>query len=377
MSGRSCCQRRPLLKNIFMRLPSLNCLALLLNSFLEILCRWVALSFPPCDAPPNERKAWTIRPVFVSSNPRRALSFPPADLRLAERPFELRVFDTRRAGEMRHAQRSALVRGEKRRVERDVPDMPACHVQPREPVDRDRLHRQLRREHAAPDLGAMRGIGKWKLHDESDAAKESGIEQRFRIGGEDGETAITLHALQEIGELDVGVAVVTVLHLAAFAEQRIGLVEQQHRAAGLGGTEQAFEVFLGLADVFAHHRGEVDAIKIAPEVGGDDLGREGLARAALAREQRTNAEAARPLRGVAPLLVDRRAMMHLVRDVAQDRELARRQHEFVAGRRYLERRSTQLALAGEQGLEPVALYRRLRQFVRAQDQRAQPAGLAY
>src|SRR3569623_1025181 len=179
---------------VFMRLPSLNCLALLLNSFLEILCRWVSLSFPPCAAPPNERKAWTIRPVFVSSNPQRALSFPSADLRLAERPFELRVFDTHRAGEVRPAQRSALVRGEKGRIERDVADMPARHVQPREPVDRDRLHRQLRREHAAPDLGTLRGVGKWKLHDETTAAKESGIEQRFRIGGEDGETAITLHA---------------------------------------------------------------------------------------------------------------------------------------------------------------------------------------
>src|SRR3569832_2315600 len=108
---------------VFMRLPSLN----LSGSVIELVSRntvpmGVTLSFIPCAAPPDEREAWTIQPVLVSPNPRRALSFPPADLRLAERPFELRVFDTRRAREVRHAQRSALVRGEKGRVECDVPE---------------------------------------------------------------------------------------------------------------------------------------------------------------------------------------------------------------------------------------------------------------
>src|SRR3569623_1825844 len=237
-SGRSCCQPRPMPCIVFMLLPSLN----LSGSVIELVSRntvpmGVTLSFIPCAAPPDEREAWTIQPVLVSPNPRRALSFPPADLRLAERPFELRVFDTRRAREVRHAQRSALVRGEKGRVECDVPDMPAGHVQTREAVDPDRLHRQLRGEHAAPDLATLRGIGKREQHDEADAAQKGRVEQRFLIGGEDGKPAIALYALQEKGELDVCVAVVAVLDFAALAEQRFGLVEQQHRAAGLGGTE--------------------------------------------------------------------------------------------------------------------------------------------
>src|SRR3569832_556573 len=78
---------------VFMRLHSLN----LSGSVIELVSRntvpmGVTLSFIPCAAPPDEREAWTIQPVLVSPNPRRALSFPPADLRLAERPFELRVF---------------------------------------------------------------------------------------------------------------------------------------------------------------------------------------------------------------------------------------------------------------------------------------------
>ena len=34
--------------------------------------------------------------------------------------------------------------------------------------------------------------------------------------------------LQQVGALDVGVAVVGVAHLAALAEDRVGLVEEQH-----------------------------------------------------------------------------------------------------------------------------------------------------
>src|SRR3569623_3769667 len=155
---------------VFMRLPSLN----LSGSVIDLVSRNTVpmggtLSFIPCAAPPDEREAWTIQPVLVSPNPRRARSFPPADLRLAERPFELRVFDTRRAREVRHAQRSALVRGEKRRVERDVPDMPAGLVQPREAVDTDRLPRQLRGEHAAPDHATLSGNGKRELPEEAAA----------------------------------------------------------------------------------------------------------------------------------------------------------------------------------------------------------------
>src|SRR5260221_560450 len=40
------------------------------------------------------------------------------------------------------------------------------------------------------------------------------------------EPAVTLHPLQQVAYLDVGIAVVTVLHFAALAEQRVGFIEE-------------------------------------------------------------------------------------------------------------------------------------------------------
>ena len=60
-----------------------------------------------------------------------------------------------------------------------------------------------------------------------------------------------------------GVAVVRVLDLAALAEQRVGLVDEQHRAALRRVAEHRVEVLLGLADVLAHDARQVDAQHLA------------------------------------------------------------------------------------------------------------------
>ena len=49
-----------------------------------------------------------------------------------------------------------------------------------------------------------------------------------RLVDEDRQPVEGLHALQQVGALDVGVAVVGVADLAALAEDRVGLVEEQH-----------------------------------------------------------------------------------------------------------------------------------------------------
>ena len=77
------------------------------------------------------------------------------------------------------------------------------------------------------------------------------IERALQVGRQDRQAAIGLHPLQQIADLDIGVAVVAVLHLAALAEQRVGLVEQQDRAAVFRRVEHAAQVLLGLADIFA------------------------------------------------------------------------------------------------------------------------------
>ena len=51
--------------------------------------------------------------------------------------------------------------------------------------------------------------------------------------------SILLHPLQQVADLDVGVAVVGVLHFRAFAEEGIGLVEEENGVAGLGFGEDA------------------------------------------------------------------------------------------------------------------------------------------
>ena len=48
---------------------------------------------------------------------------------------------------------------------------------------------------------------------------------------------VGLHPLQQVGDLDVRVAVLGVLHLRALAEQRVGLVEEQDRVGALGRGE--------------------------------------------------------------------------------------------------------------------------------------------
>ena len=86
--------------------------------------------------------------------------------------------------------------------------------------------------------------GKAKLTMKRSRRMKAVIERALHIGGEDGEAPIGLHALQQIVDLDVGVAVVAILDFAALAEQGIGLVEEEDAAAVLGGIEEAAQVLL-------------------------------------------------------------------------------------------------------------------------------------
>jgi hypothetical protein len=92
--------------------------------------------------------------------------------------------------------------------------------------------------------------------------------------------------LQQVRHLDVGVAVARVFHLGALPEQRVGLVEEQHQVPGAGGIEDLFEVLLGLTDVLAHDRREVELEHIETEFAGHDLGGHGLAGTGWTGEQR-------------------------------------------------------------------------------------------
>ena len=94
----------------------------------------------------------------------------------------------------------------------------------------------------------------------------------LKIAREDDNAFVFFDLLQQVSHFDVGVAVVRVLHFRAFAEKRVGFVEEKYRVAALGGAKDAIEIFLRLANVFADQTGEIDLIEVEPEFASDDTG---------------------------------------------------------------------------------------------------------
>jgi hypothetical protein len=124
------------------------------------------------------------------------------------------------------------------------------------------------------------------------------------VGGQDDHAGEGLHPLQQVVDLEVGVAIVTRLDLGALGEQRVGLVEQEDRVAGLGGVEQLGQVLLGLADPLRHDLRQIDLVEVELQLLGDQAGDHGLAGAGRPGEQRRQAEALGDLAAEAPALVD-------------------------------------------------------------------------
>ena len=178
------------------------------------------------------------------------------------------------------------------------------------------------------------------------------------VGRQDRQAAVGLHPLQQVVDLDVGVAVVAVLDLAALAEQRVGLVEEQDRAAALSAaSNSAAQVLLGLADVLADHGGQVDAVEVEPQLVGDDLGGHRLAGAARAGEQRADAEPAASSARRSPSRRRRSLRWRTWSAIWRSSvELGLGQHEVVPGR--LGRRSAARARRGGAGVAGQASHSR-------------------
>jgi len=102
----------------------------------------------------------------------------------------------------------------------------------------------------APELPTPLFVGLWERHPEADPASERVIEAGFEVGRQDHQAVKTLDALQQIIDLEVCVAVDAALDLRPLAEERVGLVEEQHHLALFGGAKDGRQVFFGLSDVF-------------------------------------------------------------------------------------------------------------------------------
>jgi hypothetical protein len=83
--------------------------------------------------------------------------------------------------------------------------------------------------------------GERKVDDKPQPAKEGLIQGALQVGGQDGQAPVGFHALQQVVDLDVGVAVVAV-DFTAFAEQGVGFVEE-NRPSIFSRIEQAPQFF--------------------------------------------------------------------------------------------------------------------------------------
>src|SRR6266568_1777729 len=177
----------------------------------------------------------------------------PPEIGFTAELTDLVVFPLGRPHQLRHTDDAAVRGGEKRRVEDDVLD-----VAPRErQVRRQKIEIHVaragcaRRKQLTPDLPALPDIGERELDDELQPPQKRLVHVPFQVRRQDSDALVGLDALQQVTDLDVGVAIVRVFHLGPLSEQCVRLVEQQHRATPLGFAKDPSQVLLGLPDVLA------------------------------------------------------------------------------------------------------------------------------
>src|SRR5205823_1940895 len=116
---------------------------------------------------------------------------------------------------------------EEGRAQRAVADVAARQrITPRElrEVEAARA-RYVQRDVCGPQLAALIFVGKWEVQAHRQPALERGVDRALEVGGQDRDALEAIEPLQQIVGLEVRVAIVGRLDLAALAEQRVGFVE--------------------------------------------------------------------------------------------------------------------------------------------------------
>src|SRR5439155_39260 len=118
-----------------------------------------------------------------------------------------------------------------------VPNRAAGELEPlRDKVEVEvRVERCVRRQDDAPEPSPELGVRDREVDAVMKAAGEGVVEVVREVRREDGHALVRLEALEEVGDLHVRVAVPRVVHFRPLAEERVGLVEEEHRA----GTRRA------------------------------------------------------------------------------------------------------------------------------------------
>src|SRR5437773_9539587 len=91
-------------------------------------------------------------------------------------------------------------------------------------------------------------------------------------GGEDREAGVVLDSLQEIIDLDVGVTVVAILHVGAFAKEGICFVEKEDRTTLPCRIEDATQILLRLASIFRDNAAQIDGVWVFSQIAGQSTG---------------------------------------------------------------------------------------------------------
>src|SRR5262247_1824186 len=80
-----------------------------------------------------------------------------------------------------------------------------------------------RRNDARPDPQPLWDPGQRKVDDEPQSSQERIVEILLPVGGKNCQSFESRHPLEEVADLEIGVAVVCVLDLGAFSEERVRL----------------------------------------------------------------------------------------------------------------------------------------------------------
>jgi hypothetical protein len=100
----------------------------------------------------------------------------------------------------------------------------------------------------------------WNGDYEMKPSQQSFVDPGAIAGGEDCEAGIFLASPQEIIDFNVGIAVVAIFHVNAFAKKSIRLIKKQHGMNILRRIENTAEILLGLANVFRDNGVQVDPV---------------------------------------------------------------------------------------------------------------------
>ena len=105
----------------------------------------------------------------------------------------------------------------------------------------------------------------WKIQNKSQPPHERRVNTLFPFGGYNGDAIILLYSLEQIVYFSICIAIVAVFDLAAFSEQRVGVIKEEDRILCLGRRKDLSQVLFRLANILTNNLTQVDVIDIASQ----------------------------------------------------------------------------------------------------------------